>query len=74
METGNRFVSGHVNGLPGKGLSCKTQVITDTFTGVQYLYISESETGSVITVLVDRFGAPYIDPSFIAKTKETVEK
>lgn len=53
----NRFVYGD-----RQGKMKVTQIITDTKTGVQYLYVSEGYSGG-LTVLVDRDGRPLLNES-----------
>ncbi len=45
------------------GISSGAKVITDTQTGVQYLYVFEGY-GAGLTALLDRDGKPLLDPRY----------
>ena len=61
-DTEERFITGKREGNVVKEIS-KT-IITDTKTGVQYLYAIWG-SGAGLTVLVDRDGKPLVDESYI---------
>ncbi|MDR1703374.1 MAG: DUF6440 family protein [Clostridiales bacterium] len=46
-----------------KGVLFGTRIITDTETGVQYLWVAEGYGGG-LTVLLDRDGKPLIDEQY----------
>ena len=46
-----------------EGLMEGTKIITDTLTGVQYLYAFWGNTGG-LTLLVDKDGKPLLDPDY----------
>ena len=45
------------------GISKRTRIITDTKTGVQYLFAYEGYAGG-LTVLVDKEGKPLLDKNY----------
>jgi hypothetical protein len=55
----NRFVKSEREGFV-RG----TQVIVDTITGVQYLFVFEGNRGG-LTVILDIDGKPYLDEKYV---------
>ncbi|MCL1885938.1 MAG: DUF6440 family protein [Dehalococcoidia bacterium] len=55
-----RFVTSYERGA--------INILTDTKTGVQYLFVNALSNGCALTVLVDKSGKPMVDESTIAYT------
>ena len=49
-----------------EGMMSGTRVITDTLTGVQYLYAFEGYGGGLV-VLVDKDGKPLLDENYVRR-------
>lgn len=50
-----------------KGIIEGTRIITDTKTGVQYLFVNWTEAGG-LTVLVDKDGKPLVDERYSTRS------
>ncbi len=59
----NRFVKSEKEGFLNG-----TQVIVDTKTGVQYLFVFEGYRGG-LTVILDQDGKPFLDEEYVRPVK-----
>ena len=59
----NRFVKSEKDGFLNG-----TQVIVDTKTGVQYLFVFEGNRGG-LTVILDQDGKPFLDEEYVRPVK-----
>ncbi len=59
----NRFVKSEKEGFLNG-----TQIIVDTKTGVQYLFVFEGNRGG-LTVILDQDGKPFLDAKYVRPVK-----